>query len=183
MGRPADPQTLRSLIEAGHAVLADEGLSKFTLNAVVCRTKLSKGALLHHFKSMDDFALRLMDEAISGFDALVRELRGDDESPGSYTRAYINAALRPATDPERRVLFESMAELARDAKLKKLFSDAVSRWSRLIESDGLDPARAQLLRLAADGLWLGEAADAKPVGTKLRRRLTAMMLEMTHPTE
>src|SRR5262245_24578642 len=117
MGRLTGERTLRSLLDASHSIIARQGAARLTLDAVVSRAGVSKGALLHHFRSKDELARRIIHDAIEGFDARVEQIRGTDRSVGSYTRAYITASIAPQDAASRRS-FQVIAALARDAKYK-----------------------------------------------------------------
>ena len=55
---------------------------------------------------------------------------------------------------------------------------AFDGWQARIEADGIDPARATALRLAADGLWLSELFGlAAPTG-RLRRQLADEVMRL-----
>ena len=182
MARVTGPQTVRDLLTAGYDILADEGLAKLTLDGVVARTNVTKGALIHHFRSKDELARRLMHDAIEQFDQLVDEIRGDDQSAGSYTRAYLKAAIAsPRRGAQRRIL-AAIGELSRYRGLSLEFRKATRRWSQKIENDGLNPARAQIVRLAADGLWANDVSEQGVLSSETRRLVIDELLRLAQPS-
>ena len=181
MGREKSQKTIRTLLDAGHAVLADDGPGKLTLDTVVGRARLSKGALLHHFRSKDDLLRRLLQDAIDDCNSLLDELRGADHSPGSFTRAYVQAFVERAAGGQSKRISAILAFLAYDDSLKALYAKSVREWSLRIEADGIDPATAEVVRLATDGLWWNEATEAQPLTPQVRKRFATMLMSMTHP--
>lgn len=179
MARKSAEQTVERLLAAGRALVASEGRDKLTLDRLVGEARLSKGALLYHFKSKTELTRRIMLDAIEHFDARVAELRGADRSPGSYTRAYALAALGEHASAQSRQNIRVIAELAHDPEQTQAFNDAVQRWSRLIEDDGLDPVLAEVLRLACDGLYWNESIGAEPLTATVRSACLDWMLRAT----
>jgi hypothetical protein len=59
--------------------------------------------------------------------------------------------------------------------LRKRYEDG-QRWA---ERDGIDPALATLVRLAADGLFFAELLDFAPPEGELRRRVLEALLSLT----
>jgi hypothetical protein len=49
-----------------------------------------------------------------------------------------------------------------------------------LEDDGIDPAIAELVRTAADGLWLGNVLELGVMSESLRKRVFAKLIELTH---
>jgi AcrR family transcriptional regulator len=149
------------------------------MDAVVRRAGLSKGAVLHHFKTKDELANRLLLDGLQAFDAHVAALRGDDRSPGSYTRAYIRVALEQDAAAKCSPALRAIGQLAHDSSAGRLLRESVRGWSESIENDGLGPLHAQLVRLAADGLWWNESSGAAPLTCEIRAQLAALLLSMT----
>jgi AcrR family transcriptional regulator len=174
MSRQPAPHTVRSLLDAGQTIVAEQGTARLTLDAVAERAKLSKGALLHHFKSKDELSRRLMQDSIDEFDGLVERLRGADRTKGSFSKAYFLAVLQAPRALKSRL--QVIAALAQEPKLRELYLQATRRWLRRMDDDGLDPAVVHLVRLAADGLWWNEAAACTPMDAKLRKRVSSMLL-------
>jgi AcrR family transcriptional regulator len=183
MARPTGPYTVQSLLDAGRAIIISGGATTLTLDAVVKRAHLSKGALLHHFKSKHSLAQRIMEDAIADFDAQVDRARTDDSHPGSYTRGYLTATLADITGTTARRNWQVMSALAQLPEMRPLLKRALRRWILAIEQDGIAPDVAQLVRVAADGLWLSEAIGAGSIDRVRRAQVVRLMLKMTLPSD
>jgi hypothetical protein len=55
-------------------------------------------------------------------------------------------------------------------------------WQQAIESDGIEPARATVIRLAVDGLWLAELLGIWSLDGKLRRQVLNELIRLTKET-
>ena len=53
MKRPSSVQMTDALLDAAEAVVAREGITRLTLDAVAAEVGLSKGGVLHHFPTKD----------------------------------------------------------------------------------------------------------------------------------
>ena len=63
-------RTRDRILQAARELVLEEGASRLTLDAVVVRAGLSKGAFLYHFKTKRDLFVTLIDEMIRAFDAV-----------------------------------------------------------------------------------------------------------------
>lgn len=82
-------RTRDRILQAARELVLEEGASRLTLDAVVVRAGLSKGAFLYHFKTKRDLFVTLIDEMIRAFDAVQanheRRFAGDPD-PGCRAR-------------------------------------------------------------------------------------------------
>lgn len=63
-------RTRDRILQAARELVLEEGASRLTLDAVVVRAGLSKGAFLYHFKTKRDLFVTLIDEMNRAFDAV-----------------------------------------------------------------------------------------------------------------
>ena len=54
-----------------------------------------------------------------------------------------------------------------------------AEWQQQIEHDGIDPAIATLVRLAADGLWFADMFGLAPPSAALRARMLDTLIALT----
>jgi len=180
MEKRGSPSKREAVLRAASRVVAEEGVSGMTLEAVAREAGVSKGGLLYHFPSKEALIGGMIGRLIEGFeDALGRELRREEGGGGGrWSRAYARASFTE----DRWYLHVSAGLLAAVAEdpalldpLRKGYEDG-QRWA---ERDGIDPAIATLVRLAADGLFFAEMLGFAPPKGALRARVLEALLSLT----
>ncbi|GAA4891935.1 TetR family transcriptional regulator [Stackebrandtia albiflava] len=149
--------TRTRLLDAATDVLLHDGAQSLTLEAVAARAGVSKGGLFYHFPTKQALAEAMVDRFVAEFTTALTEA-GD--RPGAATRAYLRACVSethpgPGTGRAAAALFA--AALVEPAALEPL-RRCYDRWQHRLEDDGIDPAVATTVRLAADGWWLARLA-------------------------
>lgn len=155
-------QAAAELLTAGETV---------SIGAVAKAAGVSKGAVQHHFKTreqlldaVNEIFLQELDEALgSGDDAMPAALR--------YARLSVNAPSDEDAERWRGLLVASVRE-----------STIASRWSERAElerqKDQPPNARALLVRLAADGLWLSDLVSIYKISDEERKEVEELMHEI-----
>lgn len=172
--------TRDAILRSAGRVVEQEGVSGMTLDAVAREAGVSKGGLLYHFPGKDALIRGMIQRYVDGFALGVgRELEaeGADED-GRWVRAYVRACFVE----DRRALEMSaglLAAVANDPDLLEPLRKSYRDWQRRVERDGLDPALATAVRLAADGLWFAELLGLAPPGKDLRGRLSEVLLALS----
>ncbi|MDQ3791692.1 MAG: TetR/AcrR family transcriptional regulator [Actinomycetota bacterium] len=172
--------TREEILLAADRVVVDGGVSGLTLEAVAREAGVSKGGLLYHFPSKEALILGMIGRLVEGFtQALGRELaREKGSASGRWLRAYARASFAE----DRWHLQVSGGLLAAVAEAPALLDpvrrgfEEAQRWA---ERDGIDPAVATLVRLAADGMYFAELLGFAPPEGGLRTRSLEALLELT----
>lgn len=177
--KTSERRTREQLIEAAQQVVLAGGAGTLTLDAVAREAGVSKGGLLYHFPSKDDLIIAMIDALCVGFESALDEaMQGEPTTPGRFTRAYVRATFTP--EREGRALSTALfAAGATNPALVAPFRERMVGWQRKLDSDGIDPAVATLIRLAADGLWFAELGDFAPPPMDVRERIQAALLALT----
>ena len=178
------------LLAANQLVLA-EGVTHLTLEAVAKKAGISKGGLLYHFPSKEALIKGLIEHLNAQFDGEVaRQLdletanqpeAAESRELGSWLRAYIRATF-DANKLGDYWLGSSAAILtaiSTNPQLLEPFRNSFAGYQQQAEQDGLDPALATIIRLAADGLWLAELFELAPPGGELREQVEHLLLELS----
>jgi AcrR family transcriptional regulator len=180
MRRWGSPSTREAILRAADRVVVEGGVSEMTLEAVAREAGVSKGGLLYHFPSKEALISGMIGRLIEGFrDALGREFAKEKASAsGRWLRAYVRASFAE----DRWYLEVSGGLLAAVAEdpglldpLRRAFEDG-QRWA---VRDGIDPAVATLIRLAADGLFFAELLGFAPPEGGMRERALEALLQLT----
>lgn len=164
-------------MEAAERLVAREGVSRLTLDAVAEEAGVSKGGLLYHFPSKGTLVSAMVLRWADGFERDIEERLEGDSGAGSWVRAYAGATFEPgeAQPQQPRELVALLAAVATDPALLEPLRERCERWQERVEADGLDPALATLLRLAADGLWFADLFGLAPPAGELRGRVLEEM--------
>jgi AcrR family transcriptional regulator len=177
--------TREALLRAASQVVIDKGVEALTLDAVAQQAGVSKGGLLYHFPNKDALMTSMVEQLIQDFETVLQSEFDQDDAPGTpgqWVRAYIRATLR--FSKQSLALVARLSSIA--ANSPDLFESAkvYEQQSRQrIETSGIDPIKATIILLAADGLWLSEVFQ---VGTLEEPQLTQVvetLLAMTRSPE
>jgi AcrR family transcriptional regulator len=159
------------LFGAEEVVLRD-GVAHLTLEAAASEAGISKGGILYHFPTRDALIAAMVERLGSLFDADLEREGGRSGRPGAFTRAYLEATFGPSSDTagsrERRLGAAVIAGVAADTELLQPLRERFAAWQHALVADGLPPASASLVRLAADGLWFTELLSLAPLDADLR---------------
>lgn len=191
MSREQQRQATRhGLLTAAGRVIQEAGVQSLTLELVARTAGVSKGGLLYHFPSKEALIAALVEDRLARFDeAMVSALALEDEAmssalahepeatPGRWLRAYVRLTFAPP-EPGADLTAALLAAAATDPALLAPVWAAFARWHACALADGLDPATATLIRLAADGLWLADLFGSAVVAAPLRAEAREALLRL-----
>lgn len=155
----AKGDTKRIILDAAARVMLARGAANLTLEAVAAEAGLSKGGLLYHYAGKDALLAAMVQRLVDVTEARVADHQQADPAPGSWTRGYLQACLvddQPASDPTGRLAIALLAAAAGNSALMDGLRRRQAHWRDQLSRDGIDPALANVVRLAADGLWLND---------------------------
>ena len=91
--RKKQPEMVRSkLIECAARIITEQGPNAVTIQAVADAAGVTKGGLLHHFKSKNQLSEAVSRYFIEQLDTELGRLMAEDPTEyGRFTRAYINS--------------------------------------------------------------------------------------------
>ncbi len=161
-------------------IVLRDGPGRLTLDAVAKESGRSKGGVLYHFPTKDALIEGMITGYLEGFAAAVELSYAADEegTPGRLLRAYVNASF--ADDPlEPAIGVGILAAIAANPALLDPVREHDRRWRERLAADGLDPARAEVIRLAVDGLVFADVFDSGRPPEPLREAIRQTLLAMT----
>lgn len=171
------------ILDAAERVVIRDGVARLTLDAVAAEAGLSKGGVLYHFPSKDALVRGMVSHLIAeSAAALNRSIEADPEVKGRYTRAILAVNFPdPETDVEHhnRVAAAMLAAILTNPALLEPVYEAYREVTTRLLDDGIDPVRARIVHLAADGLWMAEMLGMPGPGTESRRQIIATLYQMT----
>jgi AcrR family transcriptional regulator len=174
------------ILDAAESIVIRAGVARLTLDAAAAEAGLSKGGVLYHFGTRDALVSAMVERLVAGFDAdLDQEVDADPtaEAPdGRYVRAYVRATIRPSRTAEdirrERAGAAVLAAMACEPELLEPLRRSFDRWQARLTDDGVDPVRATVARLAADGIWLGDLFGFAPLPEPLRAQVGAFLEDL-----
>lgn len=146
------------ILDAAAAVVTKQGIGKLTIDAVAVKAGLSKGGVLHHFRTKDSLIEAMVER-------IAQQWRGDfnnayektPESPGRMARALLKLCLTDAkvwTNELRDSSSAVFAALAHDPKLIAPMREAYRELHQHLAADDLPPGVGKSVLAAIDGMWL-----------------------------
>jgi AcrR family transcriptional regulator len=177
--RKLAPTTRAAILEAANRVIRASGAAALTLDAVAREAGVSKGGLLYHFPSKDALIEGMVGHLLGCFgDEIDQAAAREPRDAGAWLRAYARATAAPGQQLNDTTA-SLLAAVANNPELLEPARERFAAWQRRAEQDGIDPARATIVRLAADGLWLAELFGFAPPAEPLRSRVLAELLNLT----
>ena len=172
--------TRGQILGAAVSLVGREGVSGLTIERVAGEAGLSKGGVFYHFPSKEALIEGMIGRALEEADREIGRLAASEaEVPGGFARAYARATFGQKGGPHLDVSGGLLAAVANDPDLLEPLRARYGVWQERLLRDGIDPATATLVRLAADGLWFADLFGfAAPEG-RLRKELLAALLSLT----
>ncbi|MGJ9457940.1 TetR/AcrR family transcriptional regulator [Oceanobacillus sp. CF4.6] len=165
------------ILDAASKIVNDRGIFNLTLDAVAAEAGFSKGGLLYHYPSKEALVKGMVEHLAANYQQKVSaDMEKDPEDKGKWIRAYVNVTFNRANENKNRnaVL---LAAKAVDAELLDPIRDVYEDWREQLENDGIDPMKATLIQLAADGIWLSELFDINRMEEEKKEEVFQSLME------
>lgn len=142
------PNKKQQLLEHAAQLITLGGFSALTIEGLSQVAGLTKGGVQYHFASKDQIITELLEFLLGYLDHALDGLKGKD-----WLQSYVNLTLGEPTDSDGAVSAIIAALPPGDPRCEP-FERFTRKWRLKANDSGLDPALAQIIRLAADGAWL-----------------------------
>jgi len=170
------------LLDAAELIVARDGISRLTLEAVAHEAGVSKGGLLYHFPAKSALISavieRLMEQCESEQESAVA---ADSQAAGAFIRAYLAVRTKPVDPLNETLRTAVIVALGTDPEYLSPLRERLTAWQARLVSDGIDPVTASIVRLAIDGLVVGRLLKVPMPEGELREKVIDRLLSMTHP--
>ncbi len=176
--------TKARIIAAAANVAVTKGVQNLTIDAVAEEAGLSKGGVFYHFASKELLLLGMVQALVDHTETMVQAHRAADTEAGGWLRGFIRASLAEDAEDVGSIGQLSVGFLtaaANDASLLAPMNDRQPQWRDAINHDGIDPVRAQIIRLAADGLWINDIMGVPVLDAEERAKVIERLGHMTWP--
>ena len=166
------------IVDAAEDVVTEMGAAHMTLDAVAAKAGISKGGLLHHFRTKEALLEAMIRRLIERREeSRIKALNQLPDGPTRELKAYILSGLlrdRKADCMGAPIL----AALAHNPKLAEPIREIVKKRYAEFVSKGLKFERAIVLALAADGLLFHEVVSLSPFTEEQRNKVLEELLRI-----
>jgi AcrR family transcriptional regulator len=171
-------RTRGAVISAALAIIARDGPSRLTLDAIAKEAGISKGGVMHQFPTKEAVLRALLDHQRDYFQGSFARYQQEHGAEHSRPRlaGRIASAREAATQPNSLAL-AIMAAMAQDPSLLSSVRDGDAVVLEEIRQEGPDPDLATLRWLAARGLVTTALMGMCPLSPEDRDRLFARLLD------
>lgn len=172
------------ILEAAERLILEGGVGQLSIDAVLGRAGLSKGAFFHHFESKDALLAALIERLAveterrlaDGADA------GDAEARGQRLRAKIGMTFD--SDPAERARMQALVLAFIEAALAGASFMKTARATNEAElreslKDGVPLGETLVIQFALEGYWLNEALGAARLTPRMRSALREALVRLT----
>ncbi|SEP22791.1 DNA-binding transcriptional regulator, AcrR family [Salinihabitans flavidus] len=175
--------TKRRILEAAARVATAKGVQALKLESVAIEAGISKGGLFYHYKTKEELLIAMVQAFVDVTENRIATIMADDLEVGAWVRGFLDAC-QIEEDPEvgsfSRLSVAIMAAAASDKALLKPLNDRQTHWRSALNDSGIDPAVAQIIRLAADGLWINDILDVPTLNEDERKAVYAELVRMSY---
>jgi len=168
-----------TILDAAVEVAELHGYGGVTMDAVAEAAGLTKGGLMYHFGSKEALLLGIQEHLAAGWERELEAAAGKPAAectPRERVAAYVRVSVKSASRAELIMQLEA----APDPTLSAPWNGVFDRWRPAVESDPRNAAgmAAQVVLLAADGLWTTEALGVGSLDPADRERIIGHLIGM-----
>ncbi|MFE0758639.1 TetR/AcrR family transcriptional regulator [Inquilinus sp. NPDC058860] len=165
-------------IQAALAIIARDGPGRLTLDAIARESGISKGGVMHHFRTKEAVVTALLEHLTERFgkftEAYLAEIGPD--RPGALLEAQI-ATLRESIATPHSAFLAILGAVAENPDLLAPNREKDVETLEVIRAEAADPELAILRLMAARGLHLMSLLGICPVSAEERDRLFDRLLD------
>ncbi|SEM88318.1 TetR family transcriptional regulator [Bradyrhizobium sp. OK095] len=165
-------------LDAAIAIVARDGPGRLTLDAIARESGLSKGGVMHQFRTKEAVLKALLERQMLHFEQFSTpyraKARAESENPELATEI---ATVREAANTPNSAALALLAAMVENPDLMALPRASDEKTIAAIRAEATDPDLAMLRWAAARGLLLGELFGMSPLPKVERERLFARLLD------
>lgn len=165
-------------LDAALAIIARDGPGRLTLDAIARESGLSKGGVMHQFRTKEAVLKALLERQMVRFEQFSTpyraKARAESENPELATEI---ATVREAANTPDSAALALLAAMVENPDLMALPRESDVKTIAAIKAEATDPDLALLRWAAARGLLLSELFGMSPLPKAERERLFARLLD------
>ncbi|WP_108396361.1 TetR/AcrR family transcriptional regulator [Devosia submarina] len=162
----------QAVLDAGEAVVARDGVTGLTLDAVAKQAGISKASVIYDYKSKQALIEAIVERAFRADQEQHAQAEADLSGGDSLAiRGRIHAAAEPPLKAFRPVALNLSAALTLNPALRKQMQDSQAATIARIKAESTSPRGAILAYLALEGVKFLEFLDFHHFGGEERARI------------
>jgi AcrR family transcriptional regulator len=167
-----------AIIQAALAIIARDGPRRLTLDAIARESGISKGGLMHQFRSKEAVLKALLEYQTEYFEKFSQDYMAQVSaaSPEAHLATQI-AVAREAVTTQQSVAFAILGAISEEPGLLSAFKEIDAKKIAAIKAEAADPELAMLRWYAAKGLLLTALFGLCPLSDEERQRLFERLLD------
>ncbi|MEM4990123.1 TetR/AcrR family transcriptional regulator [Collimonas sp. H4R21] len=167
-----------AIIQAALAIIARDGPRRLTLDAIARESGISKGGLMHQFRSKEAVLKALLEYQAEYFEKFSQGYmaQASATSPEPLLATQI-AVAREAVTTQQSVAFAILGAISEEPGLLSAFKEIDAKKIASIKAEAADPELAMLRWYAAKGLLLNALFGLCPLSDEERQRMFERLLD------
>ena len=161
-------------LDAALAIIARDGPGRLTLDAIARESGLSKGGVMHQFRTKEGVLKALLERQMAHFAEFRANIRVTSENPELATEI---TTVREAANTPNSAALALLAAMVENPELMALPRGSDLKTIAAIKAEAADPELAMLRWAAARGLLLGALFGMSPLDKRERDHLFARLLD------
>ena len=171
-------RTRNAVIQAALAIIARDGPARLTLDAIARESGISKGGLMHQFRTKEAVVKALLEHQIEYFQDFSRRYMAENGSAQSEPHLATQiATLREHVARPHSAAFAILGAMAQEPGLLSITREVDAKMAKAIKAEAADPELATLRWMAARGLALTALFGMCPLSQEERERLFDRLLD------
>lgn len=165
-------------LDAALVIIARDGPGRLTLDAIARESGLSKGGVMHQFRTKEGVLKALLERQIAHFGEFSTRYRAKAGVKSANPELVTDiATVREATNTQNSTALALLAAMVESPDLMAVTRESDLKHIAAIKAEAADPDLAMLRWAAARGLLLGALFGTSPIGKPERDRLFARLLD------
>lgn len=166
-----------AILQAAQTVITRDGPSRLTMDAIAQESGLSKGGVMHQFKTKRDVVKALLKSHSESFQAFSQQYQAQTPNTNNLPLATEIAVAQEAAITQQSVSLAIMSIFAEEPELLSAIRAESVEKVQSIKQLATDPDLAMLRWAAAKGLMLNAALGLSPFTADEEQRLFARLLD------
>ena len=165
-------------IQAALAIIARDGPGRLTLDAIARESGISKGGVMHHFRTKEAVVTALLEHLTERFGKFTQDYLAETgpDKPGAILEAQI-ATLRESIATPHSAFFAILGAVAENPDLLSINRKAEAEALEAVKAEAADPELAVLRWMAARGLHMTTLLGTCPLSAEERDRLFDRLID------